>query len=152
MKNAHGFGVRFAAVALVVAATTPAAANAPAGNYTIAAGVVHDVKTKLDWQQSVPATSYSWAAAKAYCAGMNATLGGKGWRLPTIKELQTLVDRSQAAEPTIDQAAFPNTPPNFFWSSTPLAGSPSFIWCVNFSYGGAGNLEDSDVHNVRCVR
>ena len=145
-----------AAVAVVVALTASADASAPAGRYVVTSGgtgngTVYDTKTKLTWQQTVPSTAYTWANAKTYCAGVGASLGGTGWRLPTLKELQTIVDYSQS-NPSIDSTAFPSTPGNVFWSSSPLAGSSSNAWRVDFGYGYTGNVVVSNPRYVRCVR
>ncbi len=127
----------------IIALTLPtsADANAPAGRYVVtnggtASGTVYDTKTKLTWQQAVPSTTYTWAAAKTYCAGVGASLGGTGWRLPTCKELQTIVDDSRTY-PAIDSNAFPNTQTTVYWSSSQVAGSPSYAWYVDFSDGHA---------------
>jgi len=142
--------VRFlAAVVVVVALTASARANAPAGRYTTASGTVYDTKTKLTWQQAVASVTYTWAGAKAYCAGLN--LNGTGWRLPTIKELQTIVDDSQT-KPSIDTTAFPSTPADWFWSSSPLAGSSSYAWYVYFYLGYTDYGDVFGAVNVRCVR
>jgi hypothetical protein len=125
-------------------------ANAPAGRYTISNGSVFDTKTKLTWQQVVPAETLKTAAdAQTYCAGLGATLGGTGWRLPTLKELYTLIDYSQATAPHIDPTAFPNTPTDWFWS---LSKSPKQL-IFSFDSGviylgdiGPGPWE------TRCVR
>jgi hypothetical protein len=148
---ANSLGVAAIAVALV---TGSAAANAPVGRYSIADAIVLDTKTTLSWQRTVPTAIFSWPDAKAYCAslGQGASPEQTGWRLPTVKELQTLVDRSQASAPSIDPSAFPGTPPAFFWSSTLLAGSPSYAWSVNFASGGTGNLDEAETSYVRCVR
>ena len=139
-----------AAVALVVVALTASAdANAPAGRYTTSGGTVYDTKTKLTWQQTVPSGTYTWAGAKTYCAGLN--LGGTGWRLPTAKELQTIVDDSRT-NPSIDTTAFPSTPADVFWSSSPLAGSSSYAWVVFFNVGNSGANDVSGTDYVRCVR
>jgi hypothetical protein len=147
-----------AAVAVVVALTASADASAPAGRYVVTSGgtgngTVYDTKTKLTWQQTVPSTAYTWANAKTYCAGVGASLGGTGWRLPTCKELQTIVDDSQT-NPSIDTTAFPSTPAAWFWSSSPVAGSPSYAWLVNFNNGYTYNFYDgfTDTLSVRCVR
>ncbi len=140
---------RFLVVVVVVASTTYAEANAPAGRYTTAGGTVYDTKTKLTWQQTVASGTYTWAGAKTYCAGLN--LGGTGWRIPTVKELQTIVDDSQA-NPSIDTTAFLSTPVDWFWSSSPLAGSSSFAWGVDFTCGVTSYNGVSDYHDVRCVR
>jgi hypothetical protein len=54
--------------------------------------------------------------------------------------------------PAIDGTAFPNTPSEVFWSSTPWAGSSSSAWGVDFSYGYAGNGDVGYSYRVRCVR
>src|SRR5450631_801437 len=89
---------------------TVARANAPAGRYGGSGSIVVDSKTNLTWQQSPAPSGMSWANAKTYCAGVGSTLGGTGWRLPTEKELLTLIDYSQATGPLIDQSAFAGTP------------------------------------------
>jgi hypothetical protein len=115
----------------------------------MANGTVYDIKTKLTWQQALPSTTYSWAGAKTYCAGLS--LSGAGWRLPTVKELQTVVDESQSS-PSIDLNAFPSTPSDWFWSSSPLAGSSSTAWLVHF-YDGNTTYDDAALTMyVRCVR
>jgi hypothetical protein len=147
---------------IVVTLPTSASANAPAGQYVVTAGgtgngTVYDTKSKLTWQQTVSSTTYSWADAKTYCAGVAASLGGTGWRLPTLKELQSLVDYSQSTGPMIDSNAFSSTPSAEFWSASPLAGSPSNPWYVDFNNGHTGfaftSLGGVSVTlNVRCVR
>jgi hypothetical protein len=127
----------------------PALADAPAGRYTIANGTVYDTKTKLTWQQAVPSSAYTWADARAYCSGLS--LVGTGWRLPTAKELQTIVDESRT-NPSIDPNAFPSTPSSFFWSSSPVAGSSSSAWDVDFGYGSTYVVVVSNTYAVRCVR
>jgi Protein of unknown function (DUF1566) len=147
--NAHV--ARFLAVVALatVAFTTSADANAPAGRYTTSGGTVYDTKTKLTWQQAVPPGTYTWAGAKTYCAGLN--LGGTGWRLPTAKELQTIVDDSETS-PAIDTTAFPSTPAGWFWSSSPAAYESSKAWGVNFDDGFTNNVVVSVPGSVLCVR
>jgi hypothetical protein len=139
-------------VIAVLALTSAAGADAPAGRYTVTGGTVYDSKTKLTWQQAVPATTYyTWAAAKTYCGGVGAILGGTGWRLPTRNELLTIVDYSRT-NPSTDPTAFPSTPVNFFWSSSSLAGSSAYAWSVAFSDGTSSTYDVSFPFNVRCVR
>ena len=138
-----------AAVGAVLGLTVSASGNAPDNRYTVASGTVYDTKTKLTWQQVVPWTTYSWADAKTYCAGLS--LAGTGWRLPTVKELQTILDESRT-NPSIDPNAFPSTPTDWFWSSSSWAGSSSLAWGMNFSYGGTDYGSGADPTFVRCVR
>src|ERR1700690_1382575 len=97
--NANSLRLVSALAAVAMALAVPAgAATAPAGRYTYpATGTVYDTKTKLTWQQTAQSAPrpYAGAAAKTYCAGVGATLGGTGWRLPTVKELQTIVGESR---------------------------------------------------------
>ena len=151
--------LRFLSAVAIIAVTLPtsADANAPAGQYVVTAGgtgngTVYDTKSKLTWQQTVSSTTYTWADAKTHCAGVGASLGGSGWRLPTIKELVTIVDLSQATAAMIDPNAFPGTPAAWFWSSSPVAGSPSYAWYVLFGNGYSFSTSDvSSMYNVRCV-
>ncbi len=128
-----------------------ASAAAPPGQYSIPGdGTVHDTKTGLVWQQAVAPGTYTWSQAGSYCGGL--TLAGTGWRLPSVKELMTLVDFTVTSGATIDATAFPNTPAAWFWSSSPLAGSPSYAWYVDFSDGNTYDNVVSDTNQVRCVR
>jgi Protein of unknown function (DUF1566) len=132
----------------VVATALPTVAAVPTGRYTSpSAGTVFDTKTKLAWQQTAPSGTYSWTDAKAYCA----TLTPIGWRLPTMKELQTLVDDSRTG-PAIDPIAFPGTPSAVFWSSSSVAGQPGLAWVVIFFYGNTNTYATTRMFNLRCVR
>jgi hypothetical protein len=110
------------------------------------------------------ADTCTWTEAKAYCAAV--TIGGvSGWRLPTLTELQSLL--YPAPGPKIDQAAFPNTPADGFWTSSPyddlsgdawssyvhlFRGDPFPAWGVYFGKGDSGGYLVSGYHRVRCVR
>ena len=77
-----------------------------------------------------------------------------GWRLPNVKELSSLVDRSRSY-PAIDPTAFPNTPSDIFWTSPPYVGSSSYAWHVYFNSGGvygSGGDRNDGYYYVRLVR
>jgi hypothetical protein len=152
-------------ITLVVAAlpyrTSAAAPRCyPASRFAVlSGGMVQDTLTGLVWQQDGSGAragcggiglTCSWAGAKTYCSGLS--LGGNsGWRLPTVKELSSIVDFTVRG-PAIDQTAFPSTPSEEFWTSSPLAGSSGAAWSVYF-YGGSSNYNPVSVGNrVRCVR
>ncbi len=124
-------------------------ADAPVGRYTIANGIVTDTKTLLTWQQTISASSYTWSNAQSYCTGLN--LNGTGWRVPSMNELQTIVDETKT-NPPIDPTAFPSTPVASFWTSSPLAGSGSFAWLVNFNNGDTVYSGVANAFRIRCVR
>jgi hypothetical protein len=150
MKLPHfrlvGIAVFAAGLAFVVAGR----AAAPAGRYTMANGEVYDSKTRLAWQQQSSSSMYTQADAVSHCATLS--LNGATWRLPTMKELLTIVDLSVAPPgPTIDSAVFPGTPAAYFWSSTLYSGTPGSAWSVLFIYGFSYGNNVSDMSYVRCV-
>jgi hypothetical protein len=118
--------------------------------YAIAGeGTVTDGTTRLTWQQRLDDTRRTFAEAQAGCAAL--ALAGGGWRLPTMKELQTLVDESRS-DPAIDPAAFPDTPDEGFWAANLLAGTPGNAWFVTFASGIAYNSLVDHPYRMRCVR
>jgi len=144
-------------------------------------GTVNDNNTGLVWQKcsvgqsndetcSGTATSFNWyQASGTYNAASNAdtqnvcstvTLGGNSdWRLPSKKELMSIVDYSIPYQgPTIQQSSFPNTvaPLNtvaiLYWSSITFVDHPVGAWRVDFSNGGIDYYPKSNSYSVRCVR
>ena len=61
-------------------------------------------------------------------------LGAPDWDLPTIDELQLLIDRDRY-DPAIDTAFFRDIQSDWYWSKTPAAWSSASAWVVNFYYG-----------------
>ena len=123
--------------------------EAGAGHYQAGDGTVYDTRTKLTWQLDVSMTPVDWATAKDYCGGLD--LGGMGWRLPSVSELQTLIDET-TTDPAIDLTAFPGTPSDYFWTSSILPRFESFVWTVYFGYGLSTFFDVNQTHFVRCVR
>lgn len=127
-----------------------ASACPPAGgdHYTVANGTVTDNWTHLTWEQATPPGTFTVAQAASHCAALS--LAGATWRLPTVKELLTLVDVTQDA-PMIDPTAFPGTPPVAFWTGTiPLGRTDG--WLVSFQYGYSSSIAVDDTPSVRCVQ
>jgi Protein of unknown function (DUF1566) len=120
-----------------------------AGTYSVTADSAHDRSTGLTWQRRVDHDNYTWPDAKARCASLDSD--GGGWRLPSLRELLTLVDVTHV-EPAIDASAFPDTPSEFFWSSSPSRAPAGTAWGVNFTRGSSGaGLIGTNAH-VRCAR
>jgi hypothetical protein len=95
-------------------------------------GTVTDISTGLMWQQAGFSKAKTWEQALAYCEDLN--LGGyTDWRMPTFKELQSLVDFSRY-NPAIDTTYFPDTALSYYWSSTT---------CTNYLYIAAGVYFDT---------
>ena len=59
---------------------------------------------------------------------------GDGWRLPTRKELESLVCHD-CDIPKIDQKIFPNTDPVPFWTGEQNRYAKKHYWSVNFYTG-----------------
>jgi alpha-tubulin suppressor-like RCC1 family protein len=128
-------------------------AGVPANVYAVEGdGTVLDTGTGLTWQQAAPAQTYSLGDAIDYCANNTAGLPGAGWRLPSMKELQSIVDDSRTL-PSIDPNAFPGTQYDLgFWSATPTAWVPGYAWRVRFNHGKAEHSPVDTALRVRCVR
>ena len=127
-------------------------------------GTVTDLRSKLVWQQcsapsggtncssGTPAT-YIWDNALSYCNGLSVG-GSTDWRLPNVKELQSIVDVAKASDPTIDVTYFPNTQPGDYWTSTTAASSTIYAWYVRFKIGYwmTSAADKPSGQYVRCVR
>ena len=71
-----------------------------------------------------------------------------GWRLPTVDELQTILDRSRY-NPAIDTEKFPDTQSCPYWTSTPVSWDSSARWVVDFD---GGIVDDDYGYYGACVR
>jgi hypothetical protein len=120
----------------------------------------HDADNTYTWYDSNPATnggnagtSGSGTDTEDFIAELNAAnFGGHNdWRLPTIKELSTLVN-SSIVIPSIDAAWFPNTVSSSYCSSTTYAGYTGYAWSVDFGIGGVYGHYKSYSYYVRAVR
>ena len=95
-----------------------------------------------------------------YIAAVNNGTGICGfhdWRLPTLDELNSIVDRSVPNPgPTIDTGYFPNTQNNtLYWTSSPysVTAFPQ-AWYVEFQMGFSGkfSMNSGSLASVRLVR
>jgi hypothetical protein len=125
-----------------------------AARYDTQAKEVLDVATGLRWQRGVAPKPLPFEGARAYCGHLK--LGGKtgakkGWRVPTLGELLTLIDE-RAASPMIDRAAFPDTPGEPFWSSSTFANGTELAWYVRFDHGNGLYGRLIEPFRVRCVQ
>ena len=113
-------------------------------------GTVTDTSTELMWQQET-ASAMNWEAAIVYCEGLSLA-GHNDWRLPTIKELASIVDLAKY-NPAIDTGYFPNTVSSYYWSSTTDAYFTDNAWLVHFGSGHGGHVcHKSDSYYARAVR
>ena len=112
---------------------------------------VLDKETGLVWEKSPDTTSRIWNEAVNYC--YTKTVGGrKGWRLPTIAELASLVDTTQSNPALPGGHPFVNVQPGSYWSSTEYVAVPSTAWLVTMGDGYVGYGAKSSIYSVWAVR
>ena len=112
-------------------------------------GSVLDKSTGLTW---APTLDKEMTFADAEKACKELTLGGhKDWRLPTVKELISLVDYD-TRDPAIDKRFFPDIKSSWYWSGSPLAGGSGSAWVVGFNGGNVGYGNKGIASCVRPVR
>lgn len=118
-------------------------------------GTVTDNLTGLIWLENAScfgaqawniAMSSANALGNGVCGLADGSTAGQ-WRLPTIKELASLVDFAYAV-PALSNAAgtgqhasgnpFTNVQPNLYWSSTSSGGDAEDAWQVNLYDGSTG--------------
>lgn len=94
--------------------------------------------------------AYTWQAALQAAEG--SSFAGHGdWRLPDIKELNSIVEQA-CVSPAINATVFPATPLSWFRSASPYVSGVDYAWCVGFDAGnGCAVNETNDLH-VRLVR
>ncbi len=82
------------------------------------------------------------------------TGGRKGWRLPSVHELASLVDPSLAfPDPKLPAGhPFSNVAPAIYWSASTDAGVPEDAWNVYFSNGFVLTFGKANAFSVWCVR
>ena len=100
-------------------------------------GTVTDLNSGLMWQKD-EGSELNWEEAMKYCRELN--LGGHSdWRLPTIREIGSILDLSFKDGVWFHKQFFPGTktaPLGFYWSSTTYGDT--FGWGVNFQFGYDG--------------
>jgi hypothetical protein len=139
------------------AACAPSPDRKPADQYVISGGTVYDKKSDLTWARC--SVGQQWQEG-AGCVGTIETLtwaqalkqGEGGWRIPTVKELETLIARS-CSKPAIDESVFQGIAPDklAYWSGTEV-GSYGGAWAVSFLVGTTGYDEHAIRLPVRLVR
>ncbi|MGD2176182.1 MAG: DUF1566 domain-containing protein [Anaerolineae bacterium] len=117
-------------------------------------GTITDSAASLMWLQDDSGEGLDWESALAYADSSNYA-GYDDWRVPNVKELQSIVDYS-GVYPAIDQTYFNITDEDsYYWSSTSAYFSPqspgyTYAWYVAFGY--AVDAEGNDTHGAGAVR
>lgn len=141
------------------AATLLLISAAWAGNYAISANgsEVTDSRTGLTWRRCAEGMRLQGAKCVGTPLGMSHAAALKhaeknaagGWRLPNSQELLSIADESRF-KLAIDTEAFPNTPPDHFWTSDLYM--TDYPYAVNFYNGFRYERYHTHPHFVRLVR
>jgi hypothetical protein len=113
---------------------------------------VLDRETGLVWERSPDTTQRDWQLAQFHCN--DRSVGGrKGWRLPGLQELASLMDPVASPGPKLP-AGHPFLNVQFaYWSATTRASaSIDGAWFVRFSDGDIFVIGKSNQVYVWCVR
>lgn len=115
---------------------------------------VLDKETQLVWHR-FPDTSgsFTWGQALSGCWG--SQFGGRlGWRLATIVELHSLIDRSQLPALPAGHPFVFNPPASDVWSSTTTPGNPVTAVTIDINSGFLGGVQKDGVTKLWrwCVR
>jgi hypothetical protein len=115
---------------------------------------VLDKETGLVWQQAPSTDMTTWFQARLNC--LSATTGGrKGWRLPAIAELLSLMDPASYSPALPTGHPFADVQTGLltaYWTATTFADDSTAAFYVSLINGGMG--QDSKSHNYFhwCVR
>ena len=116
-------------------------------------GTITDNITQLIWQKMLNTTALTWEQALTYAEGLTLA-GASDWRLPNIKELQSLNDES-ATNPSVNTTYFSALGMKNYWSSTTLLPNPSNLtsaWYWNTQFGITTYDTKTNTNYVICVR
>jgi hypothetical protein len=128
-------------------------------------GSDHDVSKMFVWSSPFTDTVWDWIDAINTEVGNGIGFAGfNDWRLPNVRELQSIIDYGRSSSPAVDPAFNNNvsigctvltcslTVSSAYWSSTTIASNPIDAWAVDFGVGLLVPSLKSASHFVRAVR
>jgi len=116
-------------------------------------GTVADWSSGLLWQQVGSHESLDYEKAKDYVRGLNHKefAGYNDWRLPTVSELLSLVEKSVQSHGLYINPIF-DTSKSWCWSADKIKSSSGRAWSVGFHNGQVDWLNHFNAVDVRVVR
>ena len=113
-------------------------------------GTITDNLTNLVWQKTPAPDSMTWENALVFAQNLSIA-GQNDWRVPNIKELQSLSDVSMA-NPAVSTAIFPNIGIKKYWASTSLPNLTTRAWYLDTRFGITTYELKTGKLNLICVR
>lgn len=136
-------------------------------------GGIHDWNNNYTWGMTSPPYTMDGTMVTGLLAALNTVpcfTGRCDWRIPNVKELQTIVDYEiPSPGPVVNPAFNTNCAPgctvdgvggpmcscaasDTYWSSTTSRSSPGIAWGVGFGHGGVSYNSKNFNRRVRAVR
>ena len=113
-------------------------------------GTTTDLLTGLMWQQYPTTDSITWENALLFAdTSTTATYGD--WRLPNIKEIQSITSAS-IGQPATPSAFFPGLQSLKYWSSTSMPNFTQKAWYLDNKFGITTYLDKVNKAYALCVR
>jgi len=118
----------------------------------LGAAAILDKETGLVWERSPATTQHNWDTARFQCTS-RTTGGRKGWRVPSVHELASLLDPSVAPPGPILPSGHPFINiQSQYWAATTLVDNPTLAWLVGFNDGVVGATNKTTGLFAWCVR
>lgn len=126
-------------------------------------GTVTDNLTLLIWTKNANFFNggvAKWTDALALANGLHSGMADLtdgsvegDWRLPNVRELQSLVDYGSAVPSLPADRPFTKVQMSYYWSSSTFASNPAYTWSVSFYEGQVLYFLKSDSNcYLWCVR
>jgi len=113
---------------------------------------VLDKETGLVWERAPSKQTFPWQEAQVHCNNLDVS-HRKGWRLPMVQELASLVDTTQTNPSLPSGHPFENVQVNYYyWSASTVYGEPKSMWMVEFHEGKVIYREKTGKIYAWCVR
>jgi len=107
-------------------------------------GTVTDLLTNVMWMKEPKTVAMTWDDAVEYCQNLDIK-GQTGWRLPTIAELERLVDTKQQNPALPPGNPFSNVITHVgYWTKTKHKFGPQYVYQMNIWYGKSEHKKKSE--------
>jgi hypothetical protein len=123
-------------------------------------GTVTDHLTRLIWMKDTSALGMmNWAgalnAANTLASGSAGLTDGSqagDWRLPNVRELQSLADYSKVSPALPENHPFTGVMSTYYWTSTTYAYNTDGAWTIGYADGYVSAYFKTDSYYLWCVR